>query len=86
MDEKPGCDHGKKWYTIDGVEITDDLPVWDYDLNRCRIALRHSHIEVNQNTGAQMLWFDTVTPTRYLGKTMSADRVWKRHPSTGEEA
>jgi len=89
----------KVFRTLDGVEIRDELRVWDYDLKPGWIDLGgRVDFETNQNTGEVSMWFDVVrdnadgTPGvrpavgRGNVSTMSHDRVWVRHPFDGKEA
>ena len=68
--------------TNDGVEITHGLPVWDYNLRRVVVSLDGTEWEENGK-----LWFDTRTVVMGdRASLMSNDRVWTRHPMTGEQA
>jgi hypothetical protein len=72
----------KTFRTLDGVEITDGLRVWDYNMNRVLVSLDGRQWEENGK-----LWFDCRNEwTGMLASLMSNDRVWVRHPSTGEWA
>lgn len=62
--------------TADGVEITQGLRVWDYNLERGEVDLTHLDSQG---------WFDVNVDSG--GRSyMNAERVCTRHPFTGERA
>lgn len=62
--------------TADGVEITDGMRVWDYNLDRGVVDLSRMGTDG---------WFDVRTDTG--GRSfMNAERICVRHPFTYEEA
>jgi hypothetical protein len=69
-------------YTLDQRRIEDGMRVWDYDLTPVTIDLSRG---VDQDYGATNYWFDVRTDDGRR-KTMSNDRVWLLHPTTGKEA
>jgi hypothetical protein len=69
-------------YTIDQRRIEDGMRVWDYDLVPVTIDLSAG---LHQDHGMTNYWFDVRTDDGHL-KTMSNDRVWLLHPTTGREA
>jgi hypothetical protein len=73
--------------TLDGVEITCGLRVWDYDLQRGVIAY-DDDLSVPDVDNSGQVWFyvDRDGPDMWGAKLMSDTRVWVRHPTTGEKA
>jgi len=74
------------WFrTLDRAEITDALVVWDYDLRVAVVsfdATFRSEI-MNQHWDG---WFDMRTPGGDRASSMNGERMWLRHPSTGQLA
>jgi len=92
-------EHPEWMKTIDGVTIVPGLRVWDYDLERSIVAeyqfdeeaqipdgvilRKHSHYGGMWWDG----WFDMRRPgERSTAKSMNGERMWTRHPATGEKA
>ena len=74
--------------TLDHVQITDGLAVWDYNLDRGFVRLDFDR-EGDYAIGGPKWdgWFEVVAaPGDRLGSLMNGERVWTRHPSTGEKA
>jgi hypothetical protein len=74
----------QKYFTADGVEITDGLVVWDYDMDLSRVSLADT-------TGMDSPWgFDgwfglrTVSDNRR--KLMNGERMVTVHPFTRQRA
>lgn len=63
--------------TADGVEITDGLPVWDYNL-------RPGYVDL-MSLGSDG-WFDVRDAEGHKLSLMNAARVCVRHPHTGATA
>lgn len=63
--------------TADGVEITDGLAVWDYDLRPGYVNLKRL-----SDDG----WFEVCQHGSSRGSMMDAERVVTRHPSTHQLA
>jgi len=74
------------WKTIDGVEIVDGLRVWDYNLDIAVVdvvgtkAYHANHPEYWDG------WFEMKDPDGNRSSTMNGERMWVRHPTTGEKA
>ena len=70
--------------TADGVEIIDDLLVWDYDMDLSRVSLA-------ETTGMDSAWgFDGWFTLRTVDggrrKLMNGERMVTRHPFTRQRA
>lgn len=66
-----------KAFTADNVEITDGMAVWDYNLRPGFVSLKYL-----SDDG----WFSVCAPGEVRASTMNAERVWTRHPRTGDLA
>lgn len=76
------------WRTIDGVEIVDGLRVWDYDLRRSVVDVKGTAwadptSEFHQYWNG---WFEMLAPEGGRRSSMNGERMWVRHPTTGEPA
>jgi hypothetical protein len=76
------------WKTIDGVTIVDGLRVWDYDLRRTTVDVKgtdwaHETSEFHQYWDG---WFEMKTAEGVRTSSMNGERMWVRHPTTGERA
>jgi hypothetical protein len=67
--------------TLDGVEVTPGLKVWDYNLQRAVVVGPQKW--GNPNEAA---WYDMTKPDGTPSSMMDAGRMWRRHPRTGELA
>jgi hypothetical protein len=75
-DRAPRKETGQEMKTADGVEITDGMRVWDYNLERGTVDLGRLD---------DLGWFDVRTDDG--GRSyMNAERVCVRHPFTRESA
>lgn len=76
------------WLTIDGAEITDGLVVWDYNLRRAVVDVAGTSWADPTSEYHEYWdgWFDMRTVNGGRSSTMNGQRMWVRHPTTGEEA
>lgn len=88
-----GCNHDhppKWWRTIDGFSIRHGLKVWDYDLNRAVVDLENRVWDEAQPASERHYrwngWFEMTTLDGKSSSTMNGERMWVRHPRTGELA
>lgn len=70
--------------TLDRVEITKGLRVWDYDLQRGAVTYGNDWNIPDVDQIGQV-WF-RVQRDDGGSPLMSDTRVWRRHPTTGELA
>jgi hypothetical protein len=73
-----------KHWTVDGVEITDGLLVWDYDLDLSRVSFADT-------TGMDSAWgfdgwFGLLTVSGDRRKLMNGERMVTVHPFTRQRA
>jgi hypothetical protein len=75
------------WKTIDGEKIVDGLKVWDYDLRRATVDVKGTRQADPKNEFHQYWdgWFEMKVNGR-RSSTMNGERMWVRHPATGEKA
>ncbi len=71
-----------RWKTIDGHQIVDGLRVWDYNLDRSIVDVAASRAESEYWNG----WFEMRSPEGKRRSSMNGERMWVRHPTTGEKA
>lgn len=76
------------WTTLDGHKIVDGLRVWDYDLRVAVVdvagtAWAHETSEFHRYWDG---WFEMRTPDGGRSSGMNGERMWVRHPRTGEVA
>lgn len=75
--------------TIDGVQITHGLRVWDYDLKRRTVDVEGTSWADPSSDFHKYWdgWFEmrTLDGDRFCSK-MNGERMWTRHPRTGEQA
>jgi hypothetical protein len=74
--------------TLDRVEITKGLRVWDYDLQLGVIAFdddASNPLRLPDVDRIEQVWF-YVDRDNGGRKLMSDTRVWVRHPTSGERA
>jgi hypothetical protein len=70
------------WTTIDGQTITHGLRVWDYNLDLAVVDVLASEVDRRYWDG----WFDMKDLEGHRSSTMNGERMWVRHPTTGEKA
>lgn len=71
------------WQTLDGAEISDGLYVWDYDLRRAVVDVTATFKYGDEFWDG---WFEMRSPDGGRSSTMNGERMWVRHPHTGEPA
>jgi len=76
------------WKTIDGEDIVDGLRVWDYNLDLAVVDVSgtkeaHEDYEFHKYWDG---WFEMKDPEGRRSSTMNGERMWVRHPGTGERA
>jgi hypothetical protein len=76
------------WKTIDGVTIVDGLRVWDYNLDIAVVDVKGTReadpsYKYHQHWDG---WFEMKDPEGHRSSTMNGERMWVRHPTTGERA
>jgi len=91
-DYNPTPLHPHKWWrTIDGVAIVHGLRVWDYDL-RVRTVNVEGTRYANPDHPSHKFWAgwfemsDPNNPDARFCSSMNGERMWVRHPTTGEPA
>jgi hypothetical protein len=74
--------------TIDGHPITDGLWVWDYDLRRAQVNVKATTWADPDSEFHQYWdgWFYMNDAEGRPGSSMNGERMWVRHPRTGELA
>lgn len=65
-------------FTIDGVEITEGMRVWNYDLRVSVVG------KPDPCYGEG--WFDMRSPEGGRMSAMNGERMWFYHPRTGQPA
>ena len=73
-----------KYWTVDGVEITDGLVVWDYDLDLSRVSFADT--TGMDSTWGFDGWFGLRTVADNRRKLMNGERMVTVHPSTRQRA
>lgn len=80
--------YGKPAITLDGVEVVDGLRVWDYDLRRAVVDAKGTQ-DAHSESQYHQYWdgfFEMRTPEGERSSSMTGDRMWTKHPTTGEPA
>lgn len=67
--------------TIDGYPVTEGMSVWDYDLRRVVVGKPEKY-----GNPAEPTWYEMLRRDGSRSSSMDAKRMWRRHPSTHEEA
>lgn len=77
-----------RFRTLDGVLITDGLPVWDYDL--CLGTVDFAETSLGSLTGMNGPhwdgWFRVKRANRAGHSLMNGARLWAQHPHTNQPA
>ena len=68
--------------TVDGVEITDGMLVWDYDLDLSRVSFRDTYVGFHEFDG----WFTVFAVGNGERKIMNGERMVTVHPFTRQRA
>ena len=75
----------RKIYTADGVQATNGMPVWDYDMNLMVVDLTNAKFG-GATKLAKDVWFDCKTPLGARGSLMNGERICTVHPFSRQSA